>query len=277
MIRWIRIPGLAALTLLVLATAAYAAEAETPDADELAATKAAALADRTEALDALRAMSEFLAGQEHFRFSAEIAWDAVQPKGQMLEFGGSRHITVRRPDRLRVKAQRRDGESQLFRFDGQQISFWVPDEKAYVAIEKPGALDAALDYLVDDLDVPMPMADFVYSDLYAGVADRIVTAMVVDEETIAGTDCLHLGFTMEEADFQLWIASGEQPLPVRLVIDYKNATGRPQFRAGLSNWSFGIDTPDDLFAFVPPEGAERIPLATAVQNRDEKQQPGGGE
>jgi hypothetical protein len=271
MIRWIRIPGLAALTLLVLATAAYAAEAETPDADELAATKAAALADRTEALDALRAMSEFLAGQEHFRFSAEIAWDAVQPKGQMLEFGGSRHITVRRPDRLRVKAQRRDGESQLFRFDGQQISFWVPDEKAYVAIEKPGALDAALDYLVDDLDVPMPMADFVYSDLYAGVADRIVTAMVVDEETIAGTDCLHLGFTMEEADFQLWIASGEQPLPVR------HAPGRPQFRAGLSNWSFGIDTPDDLFDFVPPEGAERIPLATAVQNRDEKQQPGGGE
>ena len=253
-----------------------AAEAEPPDADQLA-REARALEDRTEALERLRAMSDFLAGQQSFRFAAEIAWDALQRTGQKLEFGGSRRTTVRRPDRLRVRIKGRDGEAQTLRFDGRWISLWIPDENAYVSVEKPGTIDELLEYLIEDLGVPAPLADFVYSDPHGGVADRIATAMVVGDETIAGVAAVHLDFTMQDVDFQLWVATGAEPVPVRLVIDYKRAPGRPQFRAGLSQWSFGIDAPDELFTFVPPEGAEQIPLAAARQRREQRPEPEGGE
>ena len=49
-----------------------------------------------------------------------------------------------------------------------------------------------------------------------------------------------------------------------MVSTYKQEVGRPQFRASFRSWDLAAETPDDLFAFAPAEGAERIPLATAL-------------
>jgi hypothetical protein len=42
------------------------------------------------------------------------------------------------------------------------------------------------------------------------------------------------------------------------VITYKDENGQPQFWADLSNWNLAPDVSDALFAFTPPNGAERI-------------------
>jgi Predicted periplasmic protein (DUF2092) len=39
-------------------------------------------------------------------------------------------------------------------------------------------------------------------------------------------------------DFQLWIADGDQPLPLRAVLTYRREAGQPQFRAQFSDWNF---------------------------------------
>jgi hypothetical protein len=51
-----------------------------------------------------------------------------------------------------------------------------------------------------------------------------------------------------------------EPVPRRVVIVYEHAEGRPQFRADLSEWDLSPRTPASLFAFRPPEGAERVPF-----------------
>jgi hypothetical protein len=50
--------------------------------------------------------------------------------------------------------------------------------------------------------------------------------------------CDHLAVrTAGGVDFQVWIAQGDEPLPRRIVITYKDENGQPQFWADFSNWN----------------------------------------
>jgi hypothetical protein len=79
--------------------------------------------------------------------------------------------------------------------------------------------------------------------------------------------CDHLAArTPQGVDFQVWIAQGDQPVPRRIVITYRGETGQPQFWADLSDWNLAPDVSDSLFAFTPPNGAERIQFLAEVRN-----------
>lgn len=256
------------LAFLVTGASSFAAsdDAATEAAEREKEKADARAADLEELTAELKRSSDFLASQKSFRLEAHIGFDVVQSTGQKLEFGGTREVTVRRPDRAHVISRTRDGrETELF-FDGDSISINLPQQNAYVSVKKPGTLDAALDYMVDDLGTPAPLADLMYSEFYSGIADRIVSGFIVGESKIGKCECLHLAFSTDDIDAQLWIEAGDSPLPYRLVITYKQAEGSPQFWAQFSKWDLSPDTPDSLFAFQVPEGAEMLPISVAVQN-----------
>jgi hypothetical protein len=50
------------------------------------------------------------------------------------------------------------------------------------------------------------------------------------------------------------------------VITYKDENGQPQFSADFSNWNLAPDISDALFAFTPPNGAERIQFLAEVRS-----------
>jgi hypothetical protein len=225
--------------------------------------------DLKEVLAELKRSSDFLAAQKSFRLDSHLGFDVVQSNGQKLEFGGLRKITVRRPDRVKVEAESRDGTTTTLFFDGEVISIDLADENAYVSVEKPGSLDSAIDYLVDDLGVPAPFADLIYSDFFSGIVDRIESGFIVGESAIGKCECLHLAFSLENIDVQMWIEDSDRPLPYRVVITYKQAEGSPQFWGQFLNWDLSADTPDSLFAYSPPEGAELIPIAVAAREARE--------
>ena len=237
-------------------------EASSPAEDEEeAASRAANLAAmqeaRDEALAVVKRVSDFLAEQEHFRARAVIAFDVLQATGQMLEFGGERTATVRRPDRLRLEGSNRNGGKRTVLFDGTSITMVFPDENAYASVERPGNLDQALDYMVDDLDAPLAMADLLYEDLYSSVSQNIEFGLVVGDSLIGERPCDHIAVSSESLDVQMWVEQGERPLPARIVLTHKLEEGRPQYRA-LLEWELDPETPDSLFAYSPPEGAERL-------------------
>lgn len=210
-------------------------------------------------------MSDFLAAQKSFSLEAQTGYDSIQDNGQELEFGGSRKITVRRPDRVRVEAEHRDGGKSVLFFDGQSISVDLPNQNNYASVQKPGTLDAAIDYITKDLGTPQPLADLMYSSVLTEVVDRIQSGFVVGDEIIAGIPSVHLAFRTEAADVQLWIANGEQPLLQRIAITYKTSPGSPKFWAQVTDWDLNAKTPDELFAYTPPEGANQIPIGVRAQ------------
>lgn len=226
----------------------YAIAAEEQGADERAAAR-------------FDAMVNALVKATRLKTTLDASWDVVQPTGEKIEFGETRVITVRRPDRLRVETTRRDGRQRVFLFDGTQLAVSDPDLKVYATEPQPGTLDAALDHLTEDLHMRMPLHELFAADLAKKVAPVRATARWVDADTIAGVATDHVLLRSDGTDLQVWIPKEGDALPRRIVITYRQEEGQPQFRASFTEWSLSPDVPDELFAFTPAEGAEKIPFA----------------
>ena len=241
-------------------------------AEAMEAARAARAEDTREALAVLKEASDFLTAQKRYEFDAEYAYDAVQDTGQKLEFGGTRKVLVRRPDRTKVVRTSRDGETSTVYYDGKALSVWFPDDNAYVTVEKPGTLDAMVAYAENNIDTPMPFSDLIVEGFYEDVAPNVKQGVVVGQEIVNKVDCVHLAFSSEGVDFQIWIDSDDEdpPLIRRLVIDYKSARHHPQFRAQIMDWDLSPDVDDDEFAFSPPKGAERLSVMAATELRKQQ-------
>jgi hypothetical protein len=226
------------------------------------APSTAASALDAQAMATLQRMADFLSGAQRFSVTAEISFDVVQTTGEKLEFGETRRFLIRRPDRMRVDITKRDGATSGFRFDGQEIAVFNTREQVYATAARSGTLDRAIAYFINDLDMRFPLAELFSTELAETLAAKVRTASNVGPERILGVPCEHIALRGDQADMQLWVAQGDQPLPHRMVITYRAAEGQPQFRAQFSDWNLSPDVPDTLFAFTPPEGATKIAFAT---------------
>jgi len=226
-------------------------------------TSPARSARAAEAIDAaamksIERMSEFLARTKQFGVTVEIGYDVVQEWGQKIEFGETRVVTVRRPDHLRIETTDRDGSASGVVFDGKEIAAFDLKDKVYATVARPGSLDDAIAYFVDDLSMRLPMAAILQGHLAQDAKGWAREVRYVDASTIAGVPCDHVALHGDWEDVQLWIARGDQPLLQRMVITYTRAEGKPQFWARLANWNLSPEVPDSVFVFTPPAGAAKI-------------------
>lgn len=211
-----------------------------------------------EAMKSLERMNDFLTQAKQFSVTADIGFDVVQNWGQKIEFGETRVLTVRRPDRIRVDTTDRDGSKSGVVFDGTDIAVFDLQEKVYATTPKPGSLDGALAYLVDDLGVRLPMGPILRGRLPQSVKEWAHGIRYVGQATIGGVPCDHVAVHGDWEDVQFWIARGDKPLLQRMVITYTRAEGKPQFWARFENWNLSPDVSDAVFAFTPSEGAAKI-------------------
>ena len=141
----------------------------------------------------------------------------------------------------------------------------IPDRAVYSYLERAGPLADALDRLLTEHGVPTPLADLIHPRLYAEVADRVTGGVWIGEVTLDGVACDHLAFRTDQVDFQIFVRGGDEPVPMRVVIDYRDEEGAPQFRANLRDWELSPDLPDELFRFVPAAGSQRVPFGELLE------------
>lgn len=239
----------AALLLLLISPVSSARDRETagPNVD-------------AEAMNSIERMSEFLARTKQFGVTVDIGYDVVQEWGQKIEFGETRVVTVRRPERLRIETTNRDGSVSSVVFDGREIAAFDLKDKVYATVARPGSLDDAIAYFVDDLGMRLPMAAILQGRIAQDAKGWAREVHYVEVSTIAGVPCDHVALHGDWEDVQLWIARGDRPLLQRIVITYTRAEGKPQFWAQLGNWNLSAEVPDSVFAFTPPAGAAKIPF-----------------
>jgi len=212
----------------------------------------------------LMQMAGFLSKAPGFSVTLHTSYDTVQRDGRKVEWNEVRSVTLNRPDRLRVESQRSDGARTLLVFNGKEITTFDESAKAYAQVSHPGTIDDAVVYFVHDLGMRLPLAVLMLDRLPSDLQQRIQSVEYVERTMTLGTPARHIVGKTATVDFQLWIAEGDRPLPLRAVLTYRNAPGQPQFRADFSDWNLDINPPDSLFAFTPPAGANRIPFAAAL-------------
>lgn len=218
-----------------------------------------------EAMDALRRMADTLAQAQQFSVTIRAGYDVVQETGEKIEFGERRAVTLIRPDKLRVDSQESNGKRTVVTFDGKAITVFNPAENVYAQIEKSGGVDDAVRYLAQDLRVRLPLALLLVSTLPDELEQRLEALAYVERDTLTTAPSDHLVGQTRDVDFQVWIATGDKPLPQRITITYKADEGEPQYRADLSDWNLNPDVAQAQLAFRPPDGAERIPVMIRVR------------
>ena len=95
----------------------------------------------------------------------------------------------------------------------------------------------------------------------------------MEKTALFGIPAHHLAVRNETVDYQIWIAEGSQPLPIRVVLTYKNAEGQPQFRAQLLDWNLAPEVTESMFAFAPHQGAQKIPFPAQAPLIDSQGMP----
>jgi hypothetical protein len=239
--------------VLSISMAAAAAPADTP------------LGGATPDAGALLArMAECLSKTPRMSVTVHGAYDAVQPDGYKVEWNEIRKVTLSRPDRLRVDSERSDGTHSLILFDGKNITTFDETAKVYAQAPQTGGVDETLIHFVRDMNMRLPLAMLLLSRLPEELQSRVESVEYVERTTTLGAPAHHLAGKTATVDFQLWIADGDKPLPLRAVLTYRNAPGEPQFRAQFSDWNLNANPPDSMFAFTPPAQARRIPFASAL-------------
>ena len=262
---------LAALTIAVAAFAVSASPARAADPT----SAATASANDPDARALLLGMANFMANAPGFRVTMRSSYDAIQADGERIEFGERRNILMERPDKLRVEVERSDGERGGVVFDGHSITAFNARDNVYARVKKPGSLDQALVYMVRDLQATMPLARMFTTGFAEYVDKRAKSVKFIEECTLFDVPTNHVSAQSDEVDLQLWIAKGPEPLPRRVVITYKNAPGKPQFRADLYDWSVAPKADAAAFKFVPPAGAEQITYLAPRRGNDAPTAPIG--
>jgi hypothetical protein len=214
--------------------------------------------------NALRKMSDALGKARSFSFQSAAAMDEFIATGQLAQFSRESRIVVRRPDRTFVESRRRDDVWFLW-YRGCELTLLDTAAKTYACVKVPPRIEAMLDDVAQKHGLTLPLADLLFPDPYKVMTADAQTGRYLGLHDVSGVKCHHLLFTQAAVDWQIWIDAGAQPVPRKLVIDYKNLPGRPQFTAVLSDWNLSARAKDEQFKAVLPKEARKVEMARLLE------------
>src|SRR5690606_12000098 len=86
----------------------------------------------------------------------------------------------------------------------------------------------------------------------------IAEARHIGRAVVDGVTCEHLAFRNHDTDWQLWVETGAEPTPCKMVITSKTVAAAPQYAIRFTDWETGDGFPPGTFSFVPPAGAREV-------------------
>jgi hypothetical protein len=255
---------------LLLAGFAFAQEAPPPPVEPDLPPGSRLVDPRADEL--VKQMSELLASTKSFALEAEEIYDEVPEQLPRTQLTNLRHVALKRPDRMAGDASG-DAVNRSFWYDGKTLSVLQKDDNTYATLPVPPTIDATLDTIFERTGMSIPLADFVYEDVYSRLMESVQRGVYLGIHRVGDVACHHLSFEQESIDWQLWIDAGEKPLPRKLVIAYKTEDEVPQYAVTIGKWNLNAEVPEELFRFEPPEGAERIEFPSAQESSMEEKKP----
>jgi len=185
-------------------------------------------------------MGSCLKAAKSFRFSGELTWDERLRSGQKVQCSATTVISVRRPDGLHAE-RRGDLRDVDFWYDGKSVTLMDAFQQIYATHPAPPGIEAAWSHAMNKFGVSVPVADIILASGPAELLKNVRSGIYVKRTSIRGVWCSHLAFRDKGFDWQVWVAEGPQPVPMKLVITYLNKQGEPQSAAVLSGWELAAD------------------------------------
>ncbi len=212
--------------------------------------------------NSLEKMFDYLKSQSSLSFQADISQDLVFSNGQKIQLGAVTAVKVSRPDRLYIDYQG-DRRHVRFYFDGKTFTMEGLSNNVYAefpASSDTNSINTLVNDIGDKLNITLPLGEIISTDNdLESIRARTTNGVYVGESMVNGIACHHLAFRQEDLDWQIWIEKGEQALPRKLVITYKEDPYSPQYSALLSDWELNsVSAQDPIFFFKPAIDANEV-------------------
>lgn len=220
------------------------------------------------ATQTLKRMTDYLGGLKQFSVKTQTTVEDLLDSGHRVDLDISARVFIDRANRLRAE---REGDliDQVFYYDGKNLTLFNPTGKVYATESAPPTIEGLLDFARESLGISVPAADLVYRNAFTLLTENVTLAKMIGKAVINGVKCDHLLFSRPGVDFQVWVAEGDRPLPLKYVV---TDTGTPELLSiitVMSDWNVASALTDAQFAFVAPEGCSRInfmPLKTGTSS-----------
>lgn len=223
-----------------------------------------------DAKNILKAMSDYLAAQKAMSFSYQSSVEAVTPDFEKLQFVSSGTASLTRPDKLRVTRTGGFADVDLS-FDGSTLTVHGKNLDAYARVEAKGSVDDLLDRLIG-AGLEAPGADLLAADAFDLLMTDVTSAKHVSSAYVDGVECEYLTFRTPEIDWQIWVESGEKPIPRRYVITSKHVGQAPQYTLEISDFKSGAEVASVPYTIDIPSSAKKVDLSE-LQSLDELPAP----
>jgi len=239
------------LALSITTTPCLSAESGSPGA-----TPPGATAIDADSIQALKNMGAYLQTLQRFQVKTTLTSEMVLEDGQKLQRSSEAEIQVQRPNKLRALMWSARAKRELI-YDGKTATLYTPALKYYASTETADTIGAMRKQMEEKYGVDVPMADLFIWGTAAAPLDKIESAMNAGQDIIGQELCDHYAFRQGTIDWQIWISTGDRPLPRKLVITNRNDEARPQ-SVSLLDWNLKPTFKDSVFKFTPPKGAMPI-------------------
>ena len=223
----------------------------------LAAVPVGAQAQASDAKSILKAMADYLRGQQTIELTFDSDIEVITPQLEKIQFTNSGEVLLSRPDKLRAHRVGGYAEVELF-FDGKTVSVFGKSINGYTQFEAPGTVDRLIEALRVGYGVALPGADLLLSNSYDALIAGVLESKHIGLGVIDGLECEHLAFRNFDTDWQLWVEVGKRPIPRKLVITSKTLNNAPQYTLRVKSWKTSVQPAQNAFAFTPPAGAEKL-------------------
>jgi hypothetical protein len=254
---------LAALFLASLALPICASDEPSPPAPEPVQLPSMPVLDPA-AMQALARMGTYLRGLESFSVHVDDAIDEVTDSGQKIHLTKTVDLQVHRPNRLRADVET-DRKAREIYYDGKTFTLVAPDAGFYASVPAPPTIREVLDQIQAKFGIEFPLVDLFYWGRAEDETGAIQEAMSVGTSRISGQLADHYAFRQADMDWQIWIAQGDSPLPLRYVITTKDVPEQPQFMANLT-WDMAARPDDAVFSFQPTK--DDHPITIVLRDQD---------
>jgi hypothetical protein len=215
--------------------------------------------------DVLRAMSQYLAKQKAFSYHAEVEFDQLLPGGPKVRLSGAVDVAVARPGSLFVD-YRDDVHDRVVWFEKGRVTLFDPVAVTYAQVSGPKDIDGMVAKLEKEYGVSLPLGELAETDPDAVLTRGVDLAHYVGVHNVEGVFCHHVVLQRKDLDLQVFVEVGDKPLPRKLVFDYPERVGSPQYTASITEWSLAAPKPD-LFAPKVPEGAAKVDFLPIGEGR----------
>ena len=274
----------AAMAWIVMATATAvvgcSGNAPAPVRPKLATAPEAKVS--AEARGALERMTAFLGAKKGFALRQTSTTTASDADLAAKVAGTMQHVVrVERPARVVVALTGDRKGSGTVASDGTTLVVHDMEKNRWESSAAPETLSAIVAHPLVAGMLAIGGGDTVNRAFFAenpvdALLEGVREMEVVGTESIDGRECTHLAAKTEGSGWDLWIAAGDEPVPVKFEpkksqMRYGGADVDVATTVTFDEWRFDPAFTIEEFVFTPPEGAERVDSIVGAADEERRQ------